>query len=111
MKKLYEIDRLEIEKKTRDQSQNQVWFNERNIRLTASKFGEVCKMRSTTSCKNKVHGLLYKPSVSCKSMAYGIEMEPFARTTFEKLYGVSVELCGMFVDREYPFLAASPGNL
>lgn len=110
LKKLQNVDRIDIEKLTRDQNQSQLWFKERKIRLTASKFGEVCKMRDNTSCKNKVHGILYKPPATCKSLAYGIEMEPFARTNFEKLYQVHVELCGLFIDREYPFLAASPGN-
>ncbi|XP_050065170.1 uncharacterized protein LOC126554107 [Aphis gossypii] len=68
-------------------------------------------MRDNTSCKNKVHGILYKPPVTCKSMAYGIEMEPFARTYFEQLFQIHVELCGLFIDREYPFLAASPDGL
>lgn len=43
-------------------------------------------------------------------MTYDIEMEPFARTYFEQLFQVHVELCELFIDREYPFLPASPGN-
>lgn len=110
LQKLANINRSEIEKCTRDQSHSQIWYKERRIRLTASKFGEVCKMREFTSCKIKVHGMLYKPSTMSKSIAYGIEMEPLARASFESLLQVSVQLCGLFVDREYPYLAASPGT-
>lgn len=53
LKKLQNVDRVEIEKLTRDQSQSQLWFKERNIRLTASKFGEVCKMRAIQAAKIK----------------------------------------------------------
>lgn len=67
-------------------------------------------MREFTSCKIKVQGMLYKPSTMCKSIAYGIEMEPLTRASFESLLQVSVQLCGLFVNREYPYLAASPGS-
>lgn len=98
-----------IERCTQDQSESQVLYKERQIRLTASKFGKVCKMKDFTSCKIKVHGMLYKSPVTSKSMAYGIEMEALARTSFEKLYQVSVMSCGLFIERQYPYLAASPG--
>lgn len=109
LKKLTDVNRCEIEKVTRDQSHSEIWFKERRVRLTASKFGEICKMRDSTSCKIKVHGMLYKPSAMCKSMAYGIEIEPLARSSFEALLQVSVQLCGLYIDREYPYFAASPG--
>lgn len=107
---LSNVNRFKIEKLTRNQSHSQLWYTERRKRLTASKFGEVCKMRDFTSCKIKVHGMLYKPHVMCKSIAYGIEMEPLARANFEALFQVSVQLCGLFIDPEYPYLAATPGT-
>lgn len=109
MQKLSDVNGCEVEKLTRDQSHSPIWNKERRIRLTASKFGEVCKMRDSTSCKIKVHRMLYKPSTTSKSMAYGIEMEPLAKASFEALLQVSVQLCGLYIDREYPYLAASPG--
>jgi len=109
LEKLSEVNRDEIELITRDQSQSDVWRNERRKRLTASNFGEICKMRDYTSCKIKVHNLLYK-SPMCKAMTYGIEMEPRARREFEKLNRLVVRVCGLFIDQELPYLAASPGK-
>ncbi|KAE9543065.1 hypothetical protein AGLY_002976 [Aphis glycines] len=105
------VQKTIISKKSRDQSHSEIWFKERRVHLSASKFGDICKMRDSTSCKIKVHGMLYKPSAMCKSMAYGIEIEHLARSSFEALLQVSVQLCGLFIDREYPYLAASPDGL
>lgn len=79
LQQLMEVNRVQIEMLTREQSLNQTWVTERKKRLTASKFGEICKMRANTSCKNKVHSMLYKPQNVCKQIRYGIEMEPKGR--------------------------------
>lgn len=110
LEKLSEVNRDEIELITREQSQSDTWRNERRKRLTASNFGEICKMRENTSCKIKVHNLLYKSPTTCKAMTYGIEMEPHARREFEKLNRSVVRVCGLFIDQELPYLAASPGK-
>jgi len=47
---LGKVDVNKIEFDTRDQSNSDMWYNERKIRLTASRFGQICKMRSNTSC-------------------------------------------------------------
>ncbi|XP_060861867.1 uncharacterized protein LOC132938894 [Metopolophium dirhodum] len=112
LKNLDDVDIDEVElQMTRGQSQCDAWRNEGRKRLTASKFGEICKMRENTSCKIKVHNILYKYPTMCKSMSYGIEMEPHARRQFEELKGLDVRTCGLFIDREFPHLAASPDGL
>lgn len=107
--KLSIVDKIYIEKKTREQNQNFEWFQERKIRLTASKFGEVCKMKPYTSCKKKVHSMLYKLPGKSKEMDHGIEFESHARTQFENMFNLQVNLCGLIIDPELPYLAASPG--
>lgn len=111
LNKLENVDREQLEQKTREQNISQDWLIERKKRLTASHFGEICKMRVNTSCRKKVHNLLYKSGTICKEMNYGIQMEPIARSAFETLHKVSVKLCGLVIDNELPYLAASPGNI
>ncbi|XP_060871434.1 uncharacterized protein LOC132945685 [Metopolophium dirhodum] len=101
----------QLEYLTREQNHSQKWFSERKKRLTASKFGDVCRMRINTSCKVKVHNMLYKSSITSKEMTHGVENESLARTRFQDLTGMTVKLCGLFTDNEYPYLAASPDGL
>lgn len=110
LKKLAEVDRNELQLSTKEQSHSQDWYNERKKRLTASNFGDICKMRPNTSCRKKVYSMLYRPNITSKEMTYGIEMEPHAKSKFENIFGKVVHLCGLFSDREFPYLAASPGN-
>lgn len=65
----------EIESNTRDQTNSEAWYRERRLRLTASRFGQICKMRSTTSCKNTVYNILYASEAQSKSLQYGRDME------------------------------------
>jgi hypothetical protein len=43
-----------VEQKTRGQNSNPEWYRERSFRLTASKFGKICKMRLNTYTGNTV---------------------------------------------------------
>lgn len=52
---LEKADKGGIEFNTREQKNCQTWYRERRIRLTASHFGQICKMRYNTSCKNNVY--------------------------------------------------------
>ncbi|KAL4126769.1 hypothetical protein QTP88_010978 [Uroleucon formosanum] len=49
-----------LEESTKNQSESELWKVERSIRLTASNFGKVCKLRATTSRKNTVKSMLYQ---------------------------------------------------
>lgn len=110
LKKLAKVDRNKLQLRTVEQSNNKEWHTERKKRLTASNFGEICKMRANTSCQNKVYSLLYRPYYLSPGMMHGIEMESLARNKFEELSGKTVQLCGLFSDNEFHYLAASPGN-
>lgn len=113
LKKLEKVDRVKIEKLTRNQSDSAHWFEERRIRLTASEFGFICKRKNSTSCKFRVHKMLYHISNNslADALVHGKDMEPYARAYFEEKTKLSVKPCGLFIDHDYPFLAASPGNL
>lgn len=49
-----------LERNTVDQSKSDEWRRERKIRLTASNFGKVAKLRDTTSRANTVKYILYE---------------------------------------------------
>lgn len=119
IKKLQFLERLSktneeiktIEKSTKNQSESDLWRAERSIRLTASNFGKVCKLRVTTSRKNIVKSILYNTFAGNSSTNYGIENEPIARISFEKEINIKIKPAGLFIDTTYHFLAASPDGL
>lgn len=43
------------------------------------------------------------------AIQYGKDMEHIAKLRFEEISGFKVKLCGLFIDQEYPYFAASPG--
>lgn len=101
----------ELEIKTRGQSFNPHWHQERSMRLMASHFGEICKMRASTSCENKIKNLLYTTFKGNAATRYGADNEPLTRQQFEVEYNIKVAPCGLFVDAEHYVLVASPDGL
>lgn len=45
-----------------------------------------------------------------RSVQYGRDMENKEKKHFELLYGIHVNACGLCIDKDYPYLAASPGK-
>ncbi|KAK9752249.1 Viral alkaline exonuclease [Popillia japonica] len=71
-----------IEAQTRGQNANPQWIEERAFRLTASNFGSICKMRSTTSRAKRVEQLLYPNFFGNTATKYGVENEGVAIKDF-----------------------------
>jgi len=110
LKKLEKVDRKELECTTKEQSHSQDWYNERRKRLiTASNFGDICKMRENTSCRKK-YLVFFMGQILHQEKFLMVLKWNLNRAQFEVLSGKTVELCGLFADSEFPFLAASPGN-
>lgn len=105
-----EQERQQVEEATRSQNQSEAWFEERRIRLTASNFGAVCNRKPYTSCAALVQKILYS-SVDCESMKYGRANETTALINLSKELGIEIKPCGLFIDSDKPFLAASPDGL
>lgn len=103
-----EIRQIEIE--TRLQRGSPFWWRARKNLLTASNFGTVCRRLPHTKCDNLVSKMLYGEEYSSYSMVYGRENEKNAIKQMKEL-GYEVLDCGMFIDKEFPFLAATPDGL
>lgn len=99
-----------IERETVDQSDCNEWLQIRRNILTASNFGRVCKMRATTGCESMVKQLLYT-SFDCEAMEYGRINEEVARNDLANHIGKDIKKCGLFIDRDHPYLGASPDGL
>ncbi|KAL5020533.1 hypothetical protein ScPMuIL_003425 [Solemya velum] len=97
-----------IEYGTRGQSSNEVWFSER---ITSSLFGRICKATSQTDFPNLACSLTTVNKFSCPSVDHGRGYESLAIERYERTYRCSTSVCGMFVSREFPYLAASPDRI
>ncbi|KAF5270848.1 hypothetical protein FQR65_LT17771 [Abscondita terminalis] len=102
---------IRTEEKTRGQANNSLWFKERGHRITASHFKDICSMKKTTSCANKVKQLLYTPFKGNANTRYGRRNETRAISDFENTFGIVVKPCGFFIDQEDYMLGASPDGL
>jgi len=104
-----------IEQATRGQGKNNLWSRERRYRLTASNFGRVAKLRSTTSCRSTVVSILYPDKMDhIENIRYGKDNEKFALADLGDILsdsGLAVENCGLYVDTNKCFLAASPDGV
>lgn len=108
---LEHANKTKIEFDTSEQSNSQAWFKECRILLTASRFGQICKMRPNKSCKNNVYSILYASQVQLKSLQHGRNMEAVARTRTEEIIGENMQACSLLIDPVIPYLAANSGTL
>ena len=102
--------KLELMQKTSTQSESAMWFEERRKRLTASNFGQVCKMLPTTNCARIVKSLLYS-TFENSATRYGKTNEPKAIKALEMQMSIKIDSCGLCIDSEFPFLGASPDGI
>lgn len=102
--------REELQTATQGQSRSGMWLEERRKRLTASNFGEVCKMLPATGCGRLVKGMLYG-QVDNKFTRYGKVNEESALRKMEQELQITIDKCGLFVDEDIPYLGASPDGL
>ncbi|KYN21748.1 hypothetical protein ALC57_05874, partial [Trachymyrmex cornetzi] len=101
----------QIEHDTKDQSNCELWKVTRNGMLTASNFGIVCRMRSTTSCATTVKNILFPPFIDTAAIKYGRDMEEMAKQDLAVQLKKQIKPCGLFIDRDNPWLGATPDGL
>ena len=100
-----------IERNTKQQSDSKEWYENREWRITASNFGSICKATEKRDVQKMAEYMLNPPKLSCKSVVHGKTYEKVAKSKFEELIGLKIEPCGVFVNHEFPFLAATPDGL
>jgi hypothetical protein len=101
----------ELEKKTRKQADCKRWKEERLWRITASRFGEVCKLTARRNM-NKLCNSFMKTSRLCnKAIIHGKQYESKGLKVFQSKSGLNVQKCGLFIFNERPYIAASPDGL
>ena len=104
-----------IERETRGQSNNPLWFQSRRLRLTSSNFGLVCNRKLNISQTKFVQKNLLSPKdlSNVPSIRYGISNEAKAANKYAEYmtgigHDVQVLECGLVVSSTMPWLAASP---
>ena len=71
-----------IERDMWEQSESELWRNEREKHITTSQVGAIVKMRETTKRCRKVKELLYSQNKGNEATRYGIHMEETSRKQY-----------------------------
>lgn len=113
-----------IELRTRNQSENQLWFDFRAYRITASKFKDAVSkvnnnmvIKNPDKCKTFICKVChYYPPFTSKATEWGKTNEPIARhmyfkTNKSKHKHFVVKEGGLFIDLDNPIIGASPDAL
>lgn len=67
-------------------------------------------MRPHTSCKITVHNILYGCIKTSATEEYEIQTEEQAFLQLEMEIKKNIKKCGLFVDKNIPYLAATPSD-
>ncbi|KAL1483478.1 hypothetical protein MTO96_033162 [Rhipicephalus appendiculatus] len=100
-----------IEEEMRGEASNHEWHEQRRLRLTASNFHTVCTRKYSTLCDALVKRLLHPKGLTTAATEHGKQHEIVAIQLYALEKGMVVQPCGLFVDLEHGFLAASPEGL
>ncbi|GFW63951.1 yqaJ domain-containing protein [Trichonephila clavipes] len=101
----------DLESETRGQASSERWRYERSLRLSSSFFKEIACRKKSTPCSKLVMRIVYGRDLCNAAMKYGLANEEIARKQYEREYSTEVKICGLFVDKDKPFLCASPDGL
>jgi len=94
---------------TKAQSECQLWFQLRKVRITSSKAHSVFRRKGNFG---KLAQARHAPKpFKSKSVAYGIRMEPIAKRKFQSTNGVEIVNSGLFICPGENWLCASPDGL
>lgn len=111
--KLAVKQRDDKEQATLGQAENDLWTEERGIRLSSTHFKRVACRKPCTRTHNMVKGILYgDQNLRTAAMQHGIDSEPKALKVYiEEHTEEEVRVCGLFIDPTHPYLCTSPDAL
>ena len=101
----------DIEAATKDQHKCGRWTDERQMRVTASNFGTVCKATERRDMERLANGLITPKNLTNKAVQHGKKYESVAIAKYCKDYKTNVKSCGLFVSNEHPYLGATPDGI
>ena len=107
--KVSEAEASAIEIQTRKQSHSSKWLSERELRLTASRFGEICTIGPNRDMELLCKSIHTPPDLSrVPAVRHGQTYESVALEKFSEVTGKKVTKSGLCINPHYPFLGASP---
>lgn len=107
-----EADIRAIEKKTRRQTKSILWRKMRRSRITASMVGNICKTVQNNKLSKKIaENSIKGSSFSNAATRWGLEKEKVALKEYMEVKNIIVRSCGLFIDKEYNFVGASPDGM
>ncbi|XP_043227776.1 uncharacterized protein LOC122384449 [Amphibalanus amphitrite] len=113
-----EKERKTVEEKTRKQAKSSVWFSMRTGRVTASQFKAVCTTKTRTPAMSLLMRICYPELSKFKSQPtqWGCKHEQKGLSAYNALQegkhrDWELQACGLFIDKEHGFLAATPDSL
>lgn len=110
------LDNIQMfEEKTRNQSNSRLWHQLRKVRITGSMMHSICQDIDTDRGNKLAKSILYpkKLNNNIKPIRHGRTYEKIAIKKLDELSSnhLKVQECGIFISKEYPFIAASPDGL
>lgn len=100
---------VKIEKLTRDQSQNKLWFELRYGRITASRAHDVSKCKTPDG--SLIAQIMGGKLPDTPAMKRGRKLEDAVRKIIEVKLGVKLRQCGLIISKEYLMIAGSPDGI
>ncbi|XP_060785079.1 uncharacterized protein LOC132891482 isoform X2 [Neoarius graeffei] len=116
--KVSDVQISTVEAETRKQSSNKMWFQQRAGRITASVFKAAARTSPANPSRSLIMRICYPQNYEFSTAAtrWGCSHEETAREKYVKHYSqchrdFTVQECGLFLSKEYPYLGASPDGI
>lgn len=81
------------------------------MRITASKFGEICKATNKKDFKSLARSMTTYSNVRSAPLLHGSKYETSAINKYESMTGNKARKCGLFISQIHPMIAASPDGI